>query len=165
MAKVIILCGRIAVGKSYYANKLKEKNNAIILSVDELMLRLSDSCLGAHHDDMSLRCERYFYGLAEQMTNSGIDVIIDFGYWSRKEREEAKEYFGRRGIKSELHYIQISEEKRIKQLESRNDRLINERRMKDTGRVYIIDEVLRQRLDQKFEEPEQEEIDLLVTNN
>lgn len=165
MAKVIILCGRIAAGKSYYANQLKEQNNAIILSVDDLMLRLSDSCLGAHHDDMALRCERYFYGLAEQMTNSGIDVIIDFGYWSRREREEARKYFSSRGIKSELHYIHIADEKRIKQLESRNERLITEKEKKDTGRVYIIDEVLRQRLDQKFEEPAQEEIDILITNN
>ncbi len=164
MAKVIILCGRIAVGKSYYANKLKERSDTIILSVDDLMLRLSDSCLGANHDDMALRCERYFYGLAEQMIKSGIDVIIDFGYWSRKEREEAREYFRRRGIKSELHYILISDEQRIKQLESRNERLIADSRRDDTGRVYIIDEALRKRLDQKFEEPAQEEIDILITN-
>lgn len=162
MAKVIILCGRIASGKSYYANKLKEQRNAVILSVDDLMLRLSDSCLGQQHDDTARRCELYFYDLTEQMISNGIEVVIDYGYWSRKDREEAKEHFRKRGIKAELHYIQISEELRLRQLEIRNERLIAERK-NDTGRVYIIDEPLRQRLDAKFEEPSQEEVDELIT--
>lgn len=163
MAKVIILCGRIASGKTYYANKLKEQMNAVILSVDELMLRLSDSCLGQAHDDTARRCERYFYQLAEQMTGNGINVIIDYGYWSREDRREAKEYFRKKGIKAELHYIQVPEELRIMQLENRNKKLIEERRSKDTGRVYIIDEAMRLRLDAKFEEPSSEEVDELIT--
>ncbi len=162
MAKVIILCGRIASGKSYYANKLSEQSNAVILSVDDLMLRLSDSCLGQQHDDTARRCELYFYDLAEQMINKGIDAIIDYGYWSRKDREDAKEYFRKRGVNAELHYIHISEELRLKQLEARNERLIAETKKNDTGRVYIIDEPLRQRLDAKFEEPSQEEVDELI---
>lgn len=165
MAKVIILCGKIASGKSYYANKLKEQSNAIILSVDELMLRLSDSCLGQQHDDTARRCERYFYHLAEQMIHSEIDVIIDYGYWSRKDRDEAKEFFRKKGIKVELHYIQISEEQRIKQLESRNNSLIAEREKNEAGRVYIIDELLRERLDAKFEDPLEEEVDELIAKN
>ena len=165
MAKVIILCGRIASGKSYYANKLKERSNAIVLSVDDLMLRLSDSCLGQQHDDTARRCELYFYALAEQMINSGIDVIIDYGYWSRADREEAKEYFRIKGIEAELHYIRIPEELRLKQLESRNERLSEESKKISTGRVYIIDEVLLQRLDSKFEEPSQEEVDELITRS
>ncbi len=164
MAKVIILCGRIASGKSYYANKLKEQNKAVILSVDELMLRLSDSCLGQQHDDTARRCEAYFYQLAEQMIGSGINVIIDYGYWSKKDRQDAKDYFRKKGMEAELHYLHIPEELRLKQLENRNERLIAESKKKDTGRVYIIDELLRQRLDAKFEEPSPEEVDELITN-
>ncbi len=163
MAKVIILCGKIASGKTFYANQLRDKNNGVILSVDDLMLMLSDSCLGEHHDDMALRCERYFYKLSEQILPKGLDVIIDFGYWSRTEREEAKEYFKRRGIPAELHYIRIPEEKRLKQLESRNARLLSELKTRRPGRVYIIEEALRQRLDQKFEEPSDQEVDALIT--
>lgn len=35
MAKVIAVCGKICSGKSYYAKVLKEKYNAVILSIDE----------------------------------------------------------------------------------------------------------------------------------
>ena len=164
MAKVIILCGKIASGKSFYANILKEKNNAIILSVDELMLKLSDSCLGGRHDDIAIRCEKYFYGLAEQIISFGMDVIIDFGYWSQEERKEAKDYFNKRNIIFELHYIKITEKIRYNQLKQRNEKLRDVLRVKPKERVYIINDELLQRLDNKFEEPSNDEIDFLITN-
>ena len=40
MAKVLLICGKICCGKSTYAKKLKEENNAVILSVDEIMLSI-----------------------------------------------------------------------------------------------------------------------------
>lgn len=163
MAKVIILCGKIASGKTYYANKIKNETNAIILSVDDLMLNLSDSCLGKQHDDMALRCERYFYGLANQIYRNGTDVILDFGYWSKMEREEAKQYFRYSGIPVELHYVKIEEEKRLIQLDHRNKNLMSQQENKQSGRVYIIEEELRRRLDQKFEEPSPDEIDVVIS--
>lgn len=161
MAKVIILCGKIASGKSFYANRLKENSKAVILSVDDLMLKLSDSCLGDRHDDVALRCENYFYGLAEQMIAIGLDVIIDFGYWSRKEREAAREYFKTAGIPFQLHYINTPDERRKIQLEERNKRLLSSDQ-EHKGRVYIIGEELLNRLDLKFEDPLPDEIDELI---
>ncbi|HKL98991.1 MAG TPA: AAA family ATPase [Mobilitalea sp.] len=167
MAKVIILCGKIASGKSFYANEIQKKTNATILSVDDLMLKLSDSCLGSHHDDMALRCEHYFYSLAEQIIGNDGEVIIDFGYWLRKEREEAKQYFNKRGITVELHYVNIPEDKRLEQLELRNTTLIKDKDNQSEEpwgeRVYIIGEELRKRLDLKFEEPMEDEVDKLIS--
>ena len=36
MGKVIAICGKICSGKTYYANQIKHKQNAIILSIDEV---------------------------------------------------------------------------------------------------------------------------------
>ena len=36
MAKIIAICGKICSGKTYYAQSLKDKENAVILSCDEL---------------------------------------------------------------------------------------------------------------------------------
>ena len=33
MAKVIAICGKICSGKTYYANKIKGKENAVVLSL------------------------------------------------------------------------------------------------------------------------------------
>lgn len=43
MAKVIAICGKICSGKSYYANKIKDKLNAVILSTDEVTFDLIDN--------------------------------------------------------------------------------------------------------------------------
>lgn len=163
MAKVIILCGKIAAGKTYYANRLKSQTNSVLLSVDDLMLKLSDSCLGDRHDEIAARCENYFYGLSEQIVAIGLNVIIDFGYWLQKEREEAKAYFHKKGISVELHYIKIPEEVRLQQLMKRNESLLLADRRGENERVYIIDEGLRQKLDLKFEEPIPSEVDKLIS--
>ena len=35
MAKVILICGKICSGKTYYARQLRDQYNAVILSTDE----------------------------------------------------------------------------------------------------------------------------------
>lgn len=162
MAKVIVLCGKIASGKSFYADRLKEKIKAIILSLDSLMLKLSDSCLGKKHDDIADRCQKYLYELAEQIIKTGTNVIIDYGYWSRKERLKARNYFLERGIEVEIHYIKKSEETRIKQLEERNIIFEDKYKKNPNERLYIINHELRERLDAKFEEPLADEIDQII---
>lgn len=161
MAKVIILCGRIASGKTYYANMRRVGTNTIILSVDDLLLQLSDSCLGDLHDEVAFRCECYLYGLAEQLIGTGTDVIIDYGYWLKKEREYAKQYFHDKKIIAELHYIDTPEAIRRRQLEQRNA-LLQLEAGQGNRKAYLIGEDLRQRLDMKFEEPGMEEIDRLI---
>ena len=37
MAKIMAICGKICCGKTYYSNQLKEKENAVILSCDEII--------------------------------------------------------------------------------------------------------------------------------
>ena len=60
MAKIIAICGKICCGKTYYANQIKEKENAVILSCDELTKDLFDNGLGEKHDEMALRIWSYF---------------------------------------------------------------------------------------------------------
>lgn len=45
MPKVIMLCGKICSGKSFYAEQLKNRINGIVLSCDDLMLTLFDEQL------------------------------------------------------------------------------------------------------------------------
>lgn len=43
MPKVILICGKIASGKSFYAIKIKNKEKVIILNTDELTFALFDN--------------------------------------------------------------------------------------------------------------------------
>ena len=82
MAKIIAICGKICCGKTYYANQIKEKENAIILSCDELTNDLFDNDLGEKHDEITLRIWNYFKKKSVELVNIGCTVILDWGFWS-----------------------------------------------------------------------------------
>lgn len=46
MAKVIAICGKICSGKTLYSNQIKGKENAVLLSCDELTKDLFNNDLG-----------------------------------------------------------------------------------------------------------------------
>ncbi len=50
MSKIIAICGKICSGKTYYANQIKEKENAVILSTDEVTYDLIDNEQGEFYD-------------------------------------------------------------------------------------------------------------------
>jgi predicted kinase len=91
----------------------------------------------------------------------GRDVVIDYGYWLKKERDAARQYFRSRNIPMELHYFIASEEIRKKRLKQRN-KALEEAGESISRKAYYIDEELRQRLDMKFEEPSKDETDRLI---
>lgn len=158
MPEVIMLCGRIAAGKSYYANKLKAKG-AVVLSCDDLMLSLYDGCLGEHHDETVLAIERYFCRLAPEITALGGDVVLDYGHWSRALRDEVRRVCRENGISCRLHYVTADDEVRFSRLKKRN-----EQNSRLPGRRYIINDELLKHLDAKFEEPNEDETYLTVKN-
>lgn len=59
MPKVIALCGKICSGKTFYANKIKEGKNAVILSTDEVTFYLMDNEQGERYDDFAKRVNEY----------------------------------------------------------------------------------------------------------
>jgi len=156
MSKVIAICGKICCGKSYYAAKLKEKENAVILSCDELTKDLFDNDLGEKHDEMALRIWAYFKKKSVELVKAGCTVILDWGFWSRENRESLKEFYRTQGILCEWHYIDVAEETWKRNIEERNHRVLNGQ----GGSDYYLDEGLMEKLNSLWEEPGQEEIDV-----
>ncbi|HRR77335.1 MAG TPA: ATP-binding protein [Ruminococcus sp.] len=158
MAKVIMTCGRICSGKSIYAEKLRREMNAVVLSVDELTLALFNNEAGEMHDTYVERAERYFFEKSVQIVQAGIDVILDWGFWTKAERKYAKEFFGSRNIKSELHYIRIDDALWKERITCRNS-------LVKAGKIsaYYVDEELLRKFALIFEEPEEYEINKIIS--
>ena len=53
MAKVIIVCGKICSGKSFYSSKIKDEYNAVIISPDEATYDLIDNEQGEFYNVFS----------------------------------------------------------------------------------------------------------------
>ena len=156
MLKVIAICGKICCGKSYYAAQLKEKENAVILSCDELTKDLFDNDLCEKHDEMAQRIWAYFKKKSVELVKAGCTVILDWGFWSRENRESLREYYREQEIPCEWHYIEVEDETWKRNIEERNHRVLNGQ----GGSDYYLDEGLMGKLNSLWEEPAQEEMDV-----
>lgn len=149
--KVYILCGKIASGKTTYAKEVLCKQG-ILLSVDDVMLNLYDGCLKEQHGKTVERILHYFYTLIPQLLEQGCDCIIDYGFWTKKERMQIQQEMKEHNFPYEMLYLKKSEEVRRLHLKQRN-----EENKKKSGRQYIIEGELLKQLDLKFEEIGEEE--------
>lgn len=120
MAKIIAICGKICCGKTYYANQIKEKEKAVILSCDELTKDLFDNDLGEKHDEMALRIWSYFKKKSVELVNIGCTVILDWGFWSIENRRSLTEFCRSQNVHCEWHYIDVDDQTWNKNIEERN---------------------------------------------
>lgn len=157
MAKVIMTCGKICSGKSTYAEQIRLKNKAAILSIDEIMLALFDQHIGDKHDEYVESLEKYLFDKSVELIEIGVNVILDWGFWTKDERKFAKEFYESRNIECEFHYIDVSDEVWKQRLNKRNN-LISEGKTS----AYYVDENLAKKFDAIFELPEKEEISVWV---
>ena len=157
MAKVIMTCGRICSGKSTYAQKLKDQLGAVILSIDELMLDILGSDTGDRHDEYVRRTEQYLYKKSAEIVSAGTDVILDWGFWTRKGRDFAREFYRSRGIANEIHFISVDDEEWQRRVDRRNVEVAAGR-----SDAYFIDEGLARKFAHIFEAPDTDEIDIYV---
>ena len=156
MAKVILICGKICCGKSYYAKSLVEKEKAVILSCDELTSILFDNNLGEKHDEMSKRIWQYLFKKSCDIVNADCNVILDWGFWTKENRNFAKKYFEDRNIKCEMHYIDVDDTTWRKNIEERNKRVLEG----NGGSDYYLDDGLLSKLFAMWETPNENEIDV-----
>lgn len=157
MAKVILICGKICCGKSTYAEQLCVGDNAVLLSVDEIMLALFGLYAGDRHDEYAAKTKKYLLDKAVEIVESGISVILDWGFWTKDERTSVKEFYTAKKIAHEFHYLDISDETWKARLNERNHAV-------SAGEVnaYIVDENLSAKFDGIFQMPDREEIDVWV---
>jgi predicted kinase len=103
MGKVIIVCGKICSGKSYYSKLLKDKLNAVIISPDEATYELINNEQGEFYNIFSFRLNKYLTRIVGEIALSGANVIFERGLWSNNDRKEIREYYKKLNIECEIH--------------------------------------------------------------
>jgi predicted kinase len=157
MARVILICGKICSGKTTYAQKLRRQRGGVILSVDEIMLALFGQHCGDRHDEYAAKTREYLCKKSVELTESGIDVILDWGFWTRAGREEMRAFFAERKIFCEFHCLVIPDDLWRARLEKRNAEVLL-----DPSLAYFVDENLAAKFEQRFEMPDPDEIDVWI---
>ena len=158
MAKLIAICGKVCSGKSYYAATLKEKENAVILSCDDVTMTLFDNDLGDNHDVMVKKIMTHLKDVSLKIIATGTNVILDWGFWSKKDREELTEYYKNNDVPIEWHYICVDDQTWEKNIEERNKRVEEG----NGGSDFHVGEGLKNKVLSRWDEPTKEEIDFWI---
>ncbi|MBR3162319.1 MAG: ATP-binding protein [Bacilli bacterium] len=157
MAKVILICGKICSGKSYYSNSIKDTLNAVIISPDEATYELINNEQGEFYNIFSERLNKYLTKKVGEIAQAGANVIFERGLWTHKDRKEIKDYYQNKGITCEIHYVYVDDKIWKKNIEERNERVLEG----IGGSDFYLDEGLMQKLESLWEEPTKDEYDVL----
>ena len=161
MSKIYLISGKICSGKTYYAKQLKEKYNAVILSTDEATFDLINNEQGEFYNVFAARVNNYLKKKAAEIALAGANVILDWGFWTKKDRADISAYFAERNIPFEWHYIDIDDETWQRNITERNAKI----KLGNGGSDFYVDEGLLNKVNTIFEVPEQSKIDVWIMRN
>ncbi len=160
MAKVILICGKICSGKTFYCKSLQQRYNAVLLSCDEIESQIFHHTLGEKHDIVAVDIQKYLHKKAVDIIFVGGNVVLDWGFWTKSERESVSDYYRSKGIEYEWHYVEVSDEIWARNIASRNKDVISGK-----SEDYYVDEGLLDKIKSQFEVPSRDEIDIWYINN
>ena len=121
MATLFLIVGLPCSGKTTLARTLEQKYSALRLTPDEWQVRLfgQDAADPQHNARHSL-IEALQWEVAEKALALGTNVILDFGFWSREEREDFRSRAKQIGASSEVYFLDVPSDELLRRLACRN---------------------------------------------
>jgi predicted kinase len=150
MATLHLMVGLPGSGKTTLARKLETEYSALRLTLDEWHVRLfgsdvrddSDDSDFAQHNARHEAVESLLREAAARVLVLGVDVILDFGFWARSERDELRAKARELGADFKIHFTDVPEEMLLERIRARNAQLpagtfhIPEAKLKEWIRLF-----------------------------
>jgi predicted kinase len=138
-------------GKTTLARQLEIERSALRLTPDEWQVWLfGQDVQTPEHNARHDLIEAMLWEVAARVLMLGTSVILDFGFWSREEREDFRGRAQTLGASSEVHFLDVSEEELLRRLTARNAQL--------TDRVFHIPEEMMRSWVALFQPPASDEL-------
>ena len=112
-----MICGLPGAGKTTLARELEVLLPAVRLGGDEWMTDLEVDLFDQAFRD---RLEARFRELAAVLLRLGVSVVLDFGVWSRAERDELLAMARGLGVAVELRFVDAPIEELWRRVDARN---------------------------------------------
>lgn len=123
MTTLHLMVGLPCSGKTTLAQKLENELPALRLNLDELHIRLfGQDADEPEHDARHRLIEAILWNIARRALELGMNVILDYGFWAREEREDYRSRAKQLGVSSEVHNLDVTEDELLRRLEERNSR-------------------------------------------
>jgi predicted kinase len=121
MATAHLIHGFLGVGKTTLARRLEQKIPAIRFSHDEWMTRLcgDDPPVGSF-PEFCRRVSKLLEQVWPSCLELGVDVVLDFGLWTRHDRDAFRAKIAAIGAEARLYRVTCSEEEAWRRIEKRN---------------------------------------------
>jgi predicted kinase len=124
MATLHLIVGLPCSGKTTYAKTLELEKSALRFTPDEWHTRLFG--LDLEHPEHNARhglIESMMWDVAARALQLGTNVILDFGFWGKSEREDYRARASQVGANTIIHFLNVPEEVLLARLEVRNANL------------------------------------------
>src|SRR5215207_6945841 len=106
-------------GKTTLAKKLEQERSALRLTPDEWQVALfGQDAEEPEHDARHSLIEAMLWKIASRALELGTNVILDFGFWAREEREDYRQRAKDLGASSEVHFPDVPAEELLGGLRS-----------------------------------------------
>ena len=121
MATLHLMVGLPCSGKTTLAQKLEREQAALRLTPDEWHIRLfGQDAEEPEHDARHGLIEALLWNIASRALELGTNVILDFGFWAREEREDYRSRAKQLGASSEVHFLDVPADELMHRLAVRN---------------------------------------------
>jgi len=148
-----LMIGLPCSGKTTLAKQLEIELKALRLTPDDWQRHLfGQDATHPDHDDRHTKIEELMWTIAAAALNLGTDVILDFGLWTRCERDDFRERAAALGATTVIHFLDVPHNELFARLEARNNKPPNEV-------TYIPSSMLRKWIS-IFQAPDSKELDL-----
>lgn len=101
--RLIIVCGLPGTGKTTHAKRLVAELGAVRFSPDEWMDALG---IDIYDEAARARIEALQWELTQDLLRLGQTAVIEWGTWSKAERDTLREAARKLGASVELHYLE-----------------------------------------------------------
>jgi len=115
------MCGLPCAGKTTRAREIERESAAVRFTPDEWLIAMfGDDITREQNEDVRTQMELKMVDVAARLLEIGVDVILDFGVWSREEREQFRAVAAAAGARSELHFLDAPLETLLERVERRS---------------------------------------------
>jgi predicted kinase len=111
-----LTCGLPGSGKTTLARRLAVERDALRFTKDELVLALGGDL---YDDELRDRVEAALIDLAFELLAAGRSCILDFGLWSREERDALRVRARAQGVRVELHFLDVEPDELLRRIDTR----------------------------------------------
>ncbi len=109
VASVFAVAGFLGTGKTTFSRELARSTGGVRLSIDEWTIGLSGDDF-ALDPELFSRTWNLLSELWPRIAWAGVDVILDFGFWRREDRDVARARATEARANFRLYWLQCSEE-------------------------------------------------------